>query len=364
MQRLMALCVALLASGCATIAGTVMHDAREQFNETAQVTNAEQLLRNIVRLRYAQTPYFLEITSVTTSATMAGSLALSANTVGALPGLSPNTVVVPSASFSQTPTFVFQPLAGEKFARQLLRPVDLRTLALLRTAGWDLRDILIVLVDGINGVANAPAATQFAPRVIPDNTAFLRVVDLIDLLEDSGQIELGLDATATPADGRGDIVLSLSIDKAAGTRPEVQELVRLLALDPNVLTYRLAAAAGGGGGRNIAIKPRSVLAAMRYLSKGVAVAESDLAAGIAPAARNAGRLPAEAALLERVFRVHSADEPPSATHVRIRHDGRWYWIERNDLASKHTFGLMETAFALQGGDVPPISTMLTLPIAR
>jgi hypothetical protein len=32
--------------------------------------------------------------------------------------------------------------------------------------------------------------------------------------------------------------------------------------------------------------------------------------------------------------------------------------------SKQSFSLMETALALQAGEVPPLSTILTLPISR
>ena len=259
---------------------------------------------------------------------------------------------------------MFQPLTGEKFGRQLLRPVELRTLALLRTAGWDLRDILVVLVDSINGVANAPSATQFAPVDIPDNTEFRRIVDLIDRLEDQGLIELGLEATSAP-DPRGDIVLSLQIQKSAATRSDVQELTRRLALDTKSLTYRLAAAATGGGGQTIVVKPRSVLAAMRYLSKGIVVPEPDRRDGVAPVPRSTNGDPPEwRALLDGVFAVHSSDTPPTSAYVSVRHAGRWFYIERTDLATKQVFALLETAFALQGGDVPPISTVLTLPIAR
>ena len=74
------LAIAVTLSGCASISGGVLRDSREQFNETAQITNAEQLLYNIVRLRYASSPYFLEISTVSTSATMAGSLGLAGNT--------------------------------------------------------------------------------------------------------------------------------------------------------------------------------------------------------------------------------------------------------------------------------------------
>jgi hypothetical protein len=363
--RLFLALVAASLAGCSTIAGEVLHGSRDRFNETAQLTNAEQLLRNLVRLRYAESPYFLEISSVSTSATMAGSLGIFGNTVGAVPGLDPNVLVNPTLSYSQTPSFVFQPLTGEKFGRQLLRPVELRTLALLRTAGWDLRDILLVMVDSINGVANAPSATQFAPVSVPDNGEFRRVAEIIDRLEDSGLIELGLEANATTPDPRGDIVLSLQIQKNAAARDDVQELTRRLALDPSNLTYRLAAAATGGGGQTIVVKPRSVLAAMRYLSKGIVVPPDDVRAGRVPAPRDAQGAPLDwHTILDGVFRVQVSDTMPASAYVSVRHGGRWYYVDRTDLSSKQAFALLETAFALQGGDVPPISTVLTLPIAR
>ena len=363
MPRTLILLLASALAGCSTIAGNVMHDSRDRFNETAQLTNAEQLLRNLVRLRYAESPYFLEISSVSTSATMAGSLGIFGNTSPAIPGLDPNILINPTVSYSQTPSFVFQPLTGEKFGRQLLRPVELRTIALLRTAGWDLRDILLVLVDSINGVANAPTATQFAPLTVPENAEFRRVVEIIDRLEDSGLIQLGLEANAT--DPRGDIVLSVRIEKSVAGREDVQELTRRLALDPNNLTYRLAAAATGGGGQTIVIKPRSVLAAMRYLSKGIVVPEADRRDGLVPVGRDAAGAPVDwYRMLEGVFTVRTSDTMPSAAYVSVRHDGHWFHIDRTDLGTKQVFALLETVFALQGGDVPPISTVLTLPIAR
>ena len=59
-----------------------------------------------------------------------------------------------------------------------------------------------------------------------------RVVELLDLLKDSGLIQLGLEPNVTAPDPRGDIVLSLQIEKSAAGREEVQELTRRLALDP------------------------------------------------------------------------------------------------------------------------------------
>ena len=117
MLRTLILVLASALAGCSTIAGNVLHDSRDRFNETAQLTNAEQLLRNLVRLRYAESPYFLEISSVSTSATMAGGLGVFGNTATTVPGLDLNILINPTLSYSQTPSFVFQPLTGEKLSR-------------------------------------------------------------------------------------------------------------------------------------------------------------------------------------------------------------------------------------------------------
>ncbi len=351
-----------LLAGCAAFSGHVLKETRGTLNETAAQTNAEQMLRNIVRLRYGDTPYFLDVGSVSTSATMGATLALSAS--GTL-GLDPTFGVAPGVAFSQTPSFVFAPLAGEKYAKQLLRPLDLRTLALLRAAGFGLREILLVFADAINGVPNAPAATLYAPREVPDWTTFRRVADLIERFESRGWLQIGVDSAAgTPAPG-ADLVLSVSIDAAASANAEFQEFARLLNLDPQGLTYRVATAAGGGGGRNIALRPRSILAAMRFLSKGVVVPAPDVAAGIVPVLRGDGGATFDwNRMLDGVIRIASREDAVEGAHVGVRAHERWFYIDTRDLASKQTFALLETAYALQAGDVPPVTTILTLPIAR
>ncbi len=358
----LAMLVAVTLGGCAAFSGNVLKETRGTLNETAAQTNAEQMLRNIVRLRYGDTPYFLEVSSVSTSATVSANVGASA----AFPlGLDPTLAASTGVGLSQTPSFVFQPLAGEKFAKQLLRPLDLRTLALLRAAGFGLREILLVFADAINGVPNAPAATLYAPREIPDWTSFRRVVDLVERLEARGFLQLGVDSTGAPPAPGSDLVLSVSIDRAAVGTAEFEEFARILGLDPQALTYRVVAAAGGGGGRNIALRPRSILAAMRFLSKGVAVPAADVAAGQVPVLSGEAGAPFDwSRMLGGVIRIGSRDDAPADTYVRVRAHERWFYIDARDIASKQTFALLETAYALQAGDVPPVTTILTLPIAR
>jgi hypothetical protein len=184
-------------------------------------------------------------------------------------------------------------------------------------------------------------------------------------LQGQGLIELGLESGAAPQDARGDIALSLQIDRAAASSPEGQELIHKLALDPANLTYRLAAAASGGGGKNIAVKTRSILAAMRYLSKGIDVPDVDVRGGLVPVLRDAaGAELVWATLMSDSMHILSSETWPPSAYVRVFHNGHWFYIDNADLISKQSFALMETAFALQAGEVPPITTILTLPISR
>jgi hypothetical protein len=171
-------------------------------------------------------------------------------------------------------------------------------------------------------------------------------------LEELGLIHLGLEAGTAPQDARSDIVLSLKIDRVAAQREDVQELIRMLSLDPADLTYRLAAAVSGGGGKNIAVKPRSVLAAMRYLSKGVDVPDVDVRGGLVPVLRESGGSAFDwAKLLNGIMRISSSESWPANAYVRVFHQGHWFYIDNADLSSKHDFALIETAFALQAGDL-------------
>jgi hypothetical protein len=176
-------------------------------------------------------------------------------------------------------------------------------------------------------------------------------------LQGQGLIELGLESGAPPQEARGDIALSLQIDRAAASSPEGQELHKL-ALDPANLTYRLAAAASGGGGKNIAVKTRSILAAMRFLSKGIDVPDVDVRGGLVPVLRDAAGVELVwATLLGDSMHILSSETWSASAYVRVFHNGHWFYIDNADLISKQSF-------ALQAGEVPPITAILTLPISR
>ena len=346
--------------------GSVLKETRGTLNETAAQTNAEQMLRNIVRLRYGDTPYFLEVSSVSTSATVSASVARECR--WARPGIDPTLgASAGDGDCRRRPSFVFQPLAGEKFAKQLLRPLDLRTLALLRAAGFGLREILLVFADAINGVPNAPAATLYAPREMPG-------LDVIpagwrtwsSVSRPRGCLQLGVDSTGRSAGaGQRTSCCQVSIDRAAVGSAEFEEFARIAR--PRSEGPHLPR--GGGSGWRwgpqhrvaAALDPRGDALPVQGRRGARCRRRGRTGAGTERRGGSAVRLEPDAG------GRHPHRLPgrrPGDAYVRVRAHERWFYIDARDIASKQTFALLETAYALQAGDVPPVTTILTLPIAR
>jgi hypothetical protein len=59
--------VAGVLSGCHQFGPGTIERARVSYNEVINRTSNEQLLLNLVRLKYRDTPFFLEISSLTSS---------------------------------------------------------------------------------------------------------------------------------------------------------------------------------------------------------------------------------------------------------------------------------------------------------
>ena len=146
--------VTFLAS-CQIAGPKSLEAGRPQYNIGISATDHRELLLNIVRLKYNELPYFLEITSISSSLIVTASASL-----GSIPK---NVTGGGSVSYSERPNIIYKPLGGERFTRQLMSPVDLQTIVLLHQAGWNLDRIFRVCVASVNEVRNAEPTNRPAP---------------------------------------------------------------------------------------------------------------------------------------------------------------------------------------------------------
>jgi len=330
--------VAILGcGGCASLGPRALRQERTDFNFAIQETQDTQLLLNLVRLRYRDTPVFLELSSITSQFTFE---------VGGEAGAELQKDADPwklgvSAKLSSQPTVTYAPLQGEKFAQQLLSPLKIETLMLLYRSGWPLKRVLSLCVQRLNRAENAARASGPTPELAPAYQDFARAADLIADLNHRRQLDLVYEV-APGAEGSARIVMQVAPE--ASRAPETGELFKLLGLAPGKTRYPVT---------------------YFFLAQAVEPGEEDVRAGHVTVTRAAtGEVFDWKAVTRGLMSIRSASDPPGGTRCRVRYRGRWFYIDDSDLSSKSTFALLTQLVALQSGEVTRLTPILTLPVGR
>src|SRR5271157_1675662 len=149
----------ILLATCASLAGCMGPKAvrytRIRYNEVIRDTNDQQLLLNIVRLRYADSPVIIDLPNITSQfeATRRGNYL--GGTGNQFPGHT--NLGFGELSLRDTPTLSYHPREGREIAKSMLTPLSADLFSLVN-AGADLEQLLLMTMSEINDVPNAPAA--------------------------------------------------------------------------------------------------------------------------------------------------------------------------------------------------------------
>ena len=166
-------------AGCNSIGPHAMAVGRGAYNDALATTQNEQLLHNLVRIRYLEMPFFLEVTSVNTQ------YELRANANASITGIFDSGLDKSvgsgslGGSFIERPTVTYAPLHGDAFVKRIMSPMSLDTLALMVRSGWRLEHVMIICLQAIGPAFNAPHATGPAHEADVDNAEFRRIVALL-----------------------------------------------------------------------------------------------------------------------------------------------------------------------------------------
>lgn len=339
-----------LLPGCAVVGPSAIRTGRLAYNEAVQVTGDQELLLNIVRLRYRDTPTILQIANIATQlnlqTTVSGSTSL-------VPADAERYNVGGNATYYERPTISYRPVVGQAYIQQMLEPVDEDKLTLLYNAGWPVDTLFGLTVQSINGIQNAPGASGPTPELDPDFRRFQRVIHNFRDLQRAGLLTVGRDGN----------ISQLRIAKEPGMEKQIAFIQKALNLDPEVREYDIAQAIDAEGKETVAIVPRSLMSAMFYLSQGVDVPGKDLdEARVFTAQYADGKTVDWQKETQGLFRVKTGWFAPSNAYVSIQYRDRWFYIDDSDLSSKTTFALVSQLFAMQAGNVRNAGPVLTLPV--
>ncbi|MCH8828298.1 MAG: ParB N-terminal domain-containing protein [Planctomycetes bacterium] len=166
-----------------------LRSTRQKYNEAVQQTTSEQLLLNLVRLRYRDPAAFLELTSLSTQFVFSQAAFANAN---ADLGPAKNILNIGGAiGAEQRPTVTYDPLQGHEFVTRLVSPMSVETAILLIRSGWSTERVLRLTIQRLNGVENARTASGPTPELAPDYLEFLILARNLRTLQLSDDVDIG-----------------------------------------------------------------------------------------------------------------------------------------------------------------------------
>lgn len=351
---------ALALAGCATAGPHAVRQAHYLYNQALVQTQDEQLLLNLVRLKYRDTPYFLEVTSLSAQYELSGSAALG---VTARERGRDEAAAGAGVAISERPTVTYAPLQGAEFVTQLLSPISLETVMLLPQNGWSIERVLRTTVQSLNGVPNAPSASGPTPASEPPFRRFQDLARRLRHLQVAGELSLVYDVEGGGDEGAERATYTLRFEPGADPA-DVRAIREALHLpgdgSPGEHTFTARPHQRAGQGE-LSLATRSLLGVLYYLSQGVDVPPSDVEAGRVTRTLTPSGEPFDWSQVTRdLFRVRVADQAPDGAFVRVRYRDHWFFIPDDDLESKTTFGLLSQLFSLQAGGAHALAPTLTL----
>lgn len=327
------LAMSLTMSGCASLGVRQVGVDRSDYVEKLRESEKEQLLSNIVALRYGDAPMFLTVTSVISQYTREASASVGAtlNPANGSDGGSAGGSVL----LRETPTVTYTPITGARFARDMLSPIPPASLLAMMEAGWASDRLLKLCVRSINGTANHGQSGLFEQPADPN---FAQVVAALRRLQLSGAISVRLRERDKAY--YGSALVSPTISEA--DRTDVALLKQLLGLKFDGGESPIVFAKAGGP-NELALATRSMFEILSELAQGVDL-EGDGASSPEP-----------------LIHVHSGGKAPADAYVAVRHRGRWFWIDGADEQSRRTFLLTQMLLFLNDEEGAAHAPLLTIP---
>lgn len=346
-----------MATGCVGKLGpTSLRNDSLAYNRAVQRSNDTQLLLNLVRLRYRDTPTFLQIGTISSAYELKRSLGADIKD-----NSFENDTLKLGLDLIDKPTTVYSPVRGKGFSEELLTPIQLPSLLLLNSSGWRIDRVFRVVVQRMNDLANAPSASGPTPEAAPDYKKFSELMNIFRELELHDAINIVVDVH--PKTGKP--VFSIALAPNLAMNHLYARVWELLDVDSGTYSIRMLPYHGAKRERNeVLVDTRSLLSVLYFLSQGVNPPLCDEKSGkVTVTLDENGNYFDWSELLDGIISINSKpistkdDCVPCGIYVCYR--GSYFYIDDRDLNSKATFSLLSQVMALQGGCpvIPAITTI-------
>lgn len=342
---------AAFLAGCKSIGPTTV--ARDRYDYSSAISDSwkRQTLLNIVKLRYMDPPIFVDVGQI-----VAGySLETGVSIGGQISSPRDNSMSLGvSGKYTDRPTITYTPLTGTKFIKALMTPLPPESVFFTIQSGWPADSVLLAAAASLNGLKNQEANIG---GLTPPDAGFLRALELLRTVQRSGAVSMRVQQDAQKK--QTSLLTFRSTGVSEATLEEIQELRRLLRLDPAATEFSLVFGGAPAHDKELAVITRSLLHIMSTMAAQVDVPALDVEQGRAtPGASNdVGIAPRPAGLL----RIHSSKARPADASVAVAYRDQWFWIDDRDLRSKRAFGFLLMLFTLADTGEKENMPLITIP---
>src|SRR5262245_832581 len=327
--------------GCASIGpGTV---TRDRFDYTTAVAESwkSQMLLNLVKLRYGDTPVFLDVGQIISGYTVETAFSASgtiSNTSGVVPGVPCSSIGLGAQGRStDRPTITYAPLVGERFARSMMTPLPPPAILSLIQAGYPVDAVLRLAVHEVNGIRNRYGGDL---RAHPADPEFYTLLRDLRRLQTAGGIGLRVQR----AEGNEALLMTFRQKVDPAITEMILAVRQRLGLDPTAQEIRVVYGSVAANNKELAILSRSILEILVDLSSFITVPEAHvLERRVGPTQEDEA---GPEGPIRPLIRIGSAAARPNDAFAAVRYRDHWFAIDDQDMPSKRLFTFLMFLFTL------------------
>jgi len=338
-----AVLIGFLLAGCTTIGPQSVQRDRFDYNKAISDSWKEQTLLNIVKLRYADMPLFVEVASIVSGYTLESSVNLGAKFFdGGSPaefGTTNSASIGGSGKYTDRPTITYSPITGSHFNKTFMTPIPPSAVLFMLQAGWPAELVMPITVEAIN---SQRAQRSAGLREQVGEQGFYRIVELFGVLQRGGAV--GMRVNKKPGTQDSTVIVIRLHNVTPEIRAARAELAQLLGIQDDATEYTVAFGEVASNDTELAMLTRSTLAIMVEMAGQVRAPAVHVADGrTLPSLIDKGVPDAD---VHRLVDIRSGIDKPADAFVTVKYRDHWFWVDDRDFKSKRTFAYLMLLFSL------------------